>query len=170
MKIRKGFVTNSSSSSFILAFKNDEDFEAFVDKCEEHGYPEVARMVKKIIKRENRSLDEIKKSAQESLYLWKTIDKRNEYIDKRVSYDIPYREKMEIVEKICESEEYKTYISKYLLTTDYGKCKRRIQEAGILIEDTIWDSNGGLLEFAIRNGLLKEWAFDNWFVTQIDVG
>ena len=64
MKIRKGFVTNSSSSSFILAFKNEEDFSKFENECDSYGYGAVAKLAKRIVKREKNDIAEQKKNAQ----------------------------------------------------------------------------------------------------------
>ena len=41
MKIRNGFVTNSSSSSFILSFKDEDDYQDFKEMCEYNYYEEL---------------------------------------------------------------------------------------------------------------------------------
>ena len=38
------------------------------------------------------------------------------------------------------------------------------------VNGMIWDTNGGVLNFAIRNGLLRGWEFNDWVVLNYDVG
>ena len=49
MKIRTDYVTNSSSSSFILAFDNDRDYKDFCESCEWLDYEQLGDMVKNSI-------------------------------------------------------------------------------------------------------------------------
>ena len=170
MKIRNGFVTNSSSSSFILAFKDKNDFRQFEQKCDEYGYEKVAALAKHRIKNNEKNIEEQKKEALENLYLWTTIDEKNAYMGKMLSYDVPYTERLKKEKEIEDSEEYKEHMKQFIEKTDYEQQRKMIEDAGLLVDTTIWDSNGGLLEFAIRNGLLKEWVFNDWFVSQIDIG
>ena len=40
MKVRTDFVTNSSSSSFVLVFKDEYEYKEFDDECYDSGYEE----------------------------------------------------------------------------------------------------------------------------------
>ena len=69
-----------------------------------------------------------------------------------------------------KSEEFKNYLKKELKKTDYEEKKEKIQKATIVVNGIIWDTNGDVLNFAIRNGLLREWEFNNWVVFNYDIG
>lgn len=157
MKIRTDYVTNSSSSSFILVFDNDRDYRDFCESCEWLDYEQLGDMVKNSILETSQS--EQKDNARELLQRY---FERTKYVDTILAEHFEDYHKYKSAEwyaKIWDFEKSKEYADrlKQLLDNDkdYQEKLKRINEAKIVVKMMIWDTNGGILEWAIRNGFLE---------------
>ena len=77
-------------------------------------------------------------------------------------------DKMHEEKRIRETAEFKEFVEAQLRNTRYAEYEKRIMDAEFIISDTIWDSSGGILEYAIRHGLFR--TFYPWFLYQEDIG
>lgn len=261
MKYRRDFVTNSSSSSFVLSFKDSSDMNDFFSYCKSNNYEEFLDMINyfasdylifdnnskqslsirplidkiRHIKFPQNVIDELQKLYDNDYQIEpykllriklndyfngdyfniKSLDFQNIESDVddgekgvcfielennsghrnkeralatlKESYLIDYRQ--ELIHKNVKplgnneayidyinrqnayenSKEYKDSIDTFLTTSDYGVKKKEIEDAKLVINATIWDSQGGLLEWSIRNGFIED-NFRNNCVVVLNVG
>ena len=159
MRVRNGFVTNSSSASFILVFKDDDrwaSYKEFKNHCMFSDYEDFYKLIKKL-KKNPENTD--KEKALELLFNYYSYEYKFELIDSEVNKEDyeTYIEYLDAMSTFKESDAFKEKVRKHVEESEeYQNKKRQIEDADLVVNGTIWDTNDGLLEWSIRNGFIED--------------
>ena len=129
MKIRKGFVTNSSSSSFILGFKSEESIKEELQKenLEEEYFEEILRDVTEAAKLDR---EDVLEGYSEEIYyqtLWEIED----------SLYVPYSKKLEI----RKTEEFQEKLNKAIVNRA-AELEQSMEGLSVFVEIDYSDNDG----------------------------
>lgn len=159
MKARSDFVTNSSSSSFIMAFKDNDkwaSYDYFANRCMDLDYHSFYNLIERL---QERHENVNKEKALELLYWYYSYEYRFKLIDSLLKREDcgSLQEYWRRQRELEESEEFKEKVKAHVnQNKEYLDKKKQIEEADLVVQGEIWDSSGGLLEWAIRNGFIED--------------
>ena len=146
MKIRKDFVTNSSSSSFIMAFKDNDrwsSYDYFAEHCNSMYYDSFYDLIERLQKDpENTDKDK----ALELLYNYYSCEYRFELIDSLLKREdfATFQEYYGAKLDLEKSEEFKEKVKSHVnQNEEYLEKKKQIEDADLIVQGEIWDSSGG---------------------------
>lgn len=128
MKIRKGFVTNSSSSSFILGFTSEENIKKELEAEDLKEYFD--EVLEDVMRATKLTKDEVLEGYSEEIYygtLW----------DLEYRLDVPYDKKFEI----RETKEFQNKLNK-AITDRVSELEEDMQGYSVFVEINYSDEDG----------------------------
>ena len=128
MKIRKGFVTNSSSSSFILGFTSEENIKKELEAEDLKEYFD--EVLEDVMRATKLTKDEILEGYSKEIYydtLW----------DLEHRLDVPYDKKFEI----RETKEFQDKLNK-AITDRVSELEQDMQGYSVFVEISYSDNDG----------------------------
>lgn len=128
MKIRKGFVTNSSSSSFILGFTSEENIKKELEAEDLKEYFD--EVLEDVMRATKLTKDEILEGYSEEIYYGTRWD-----LEYRL--DVPYDKKFEI----RETKEFQDKLNK-AITDKVSELEQDMQGYSVFVEINYSDEDG----------------------------
>lgn len=169
MKVRTDYITNSSSSSFILAFSDEKDYNKFKEYANWLEYNDFANLIETV--RNEYTQDEMRANANEFLRNYYGYKEKKQMMREKFEgiHFENYVDRIKAENEYENSEEFQNKLKEKIEKTEYKEKKERLDQSDIVIETTVWDTNGGLLEWAVRKGFVES-EFYEWLLLQHNVG